>query len=98
MKNRRPVLHDESGQSVTEYMLLVVMLISFFFVMYQALEQLGISEMMTAPIREDFARAYRYGHPEAKGFEEGTPENHPRITPATGGNTNFRIFINPVAN
>jgi hypothetical protein len=43
------------------------------------------------PIVGSYANVYKYGHPRAKGFDEGTPENHPRAV--TDGRV--RLFINP---
>jgi hypothetical protein len=49
-------------------------------------------EKLMLPVSGEFARIYQYGHPKAKGFEDGSPEWHPRWVGAQG-DTNFRIFI-----
>jgi hypothetical protein len=81
----------ESGQATLEYILLIAVVVSTFVVMMRGLERFGLGEKMLKPIREDFAYAYKYGHPQARGYDEGEPRLHPRIE-VQGS---FRIFINP---
>ncbi|MCM2276612.1 MAG: hypothetical protein NDJ89_00875 [Oligoflexia bacterium] len=84
---------NESGQAVTEYMLLLVTIIGGFLILSRGIARLGVTDRLLHPIRDDFAKAYRYGHPEAKGYDEGSPANHPRIV--SNSDNNFRIFISP---
>jgi hypothetical protein len=51
-----------------------------------------LAQKLSRPIKEDFSRAYRYGHPQAKGMDDGGPEYHPRAL----GSNSFRVFVNPV--
>lgn len=85
-------LQNEKGQAAVEYVLLLAVAVLLFLVLSGFMSRFGVTRKIMAPIKEDFRRAYQYGHREAKGFDEdGGPELHPR---ANGGN-NFRIFINP---
>ena len=85
---------DNRGQAVTEYILLLAAVVSFFLVIGSGLRRLNVAKALTRPLTEDFRYAYQYGHPKARGYEdEGGPKMHPR---AVGGDpSNFRIFINP---
>lgn len=91
---------DQRGQATVEYILLLSTLVAFFVVVRAGLERMQITDRLMAPIEQDFARTYRYGHPKAKGYpdgepyNEGGPEHHPRIW----GGSNFRVFLNPRAN
>jgi Flp pilus assembly pilin Flp len=85
---------DERGQAVTEYVLLLAVIVSGYLVLIRGLNQYGLTQKVTRALTEDFASAYRYGHTKAKGYEDGEPKNHPRITTGEG---NFRIFLNPRA-
>jgi hypothetical protein len=87
------ISRDESGQAVTEYILLLATVVSLFVLVSRALTAMNLSAKLTNPIKTQFAAAYRYGHPKAKGYAEGTPDMHPRVTTPEG--VNFRLFINP---
>jgi hypothetical protein len=82
----------QEGQALIEYLILISIVIGVYLILAKGLVETKLAEKMTAPIRDGYASAYRYGHPKAKGFSDGGPENHPR---ARGGNNNFRIFFNP---
>lgn len=91
------MVRNERGQAVTEYILLLSIIVAAFMLLSKGLTDIGLSKKLLTPVKEDFARAYRYGHPKAKGFDDGGPENHPRAY--TGGsNNNFRLFINRTTN
>jgi hypothetical protein len=76
---------------VIEYVLMLAAVVGFYFLIAQGLKRANLPGKLMGPLREDFAFAYKYGHPKARGFDEGDPVYHPRV-PASG---NFRIFINP---
>lgn len=84
---------DQSGQGTVEYIVLLAVIVSFYLVIAQGFGKIGFSKKLLAPLNQDFARAYQYGHPKAKGYDDGGPAFHPRIE--GGGENNFRIFINP---
>ena len=93
-----PSLRDESGQAITEYILLLSVLVSIFVGVAAALRGKNLGAMVTKPIQQDFKYAYQYGHPKARGYDDGGPTKHPRAVDPTGSDTsNFRIFLNPEA-
>lgn len=81
----------QAGQAVLEYILMLSLVVMGFMLLSKALVRMKFAEMMMRPISDTYAKAYRYGHPKGKGFDDGGPENHVR---AVGGN-NFRLFLNP---
>lgn len=83
--------NSESGQAVIEYVLLLSIVTAAFVVVSQGLTRAGLTRILMKPLRENFARAYQHGHPEALGFEDGGPKKHPRAQ----GENSFRLFINP---
>lgn len=87
------LLRDRSGQAMTEYVVLLAVLVSVFVGVHQLLKQSGFGAKLLDPVREDFAATYQYGHPQARfnGQDFDGAKLHPRIT-SPG---NFRIFINP---
>lgn len=90
MELRRP-FKNESGQAVTEYVLLLGIIVLFYGALMAVVSKMNLAERLAAPIVGSYARTYKYGNPKAKGFDEGTPENHPRAV--IGGK--IRLFINP---
>lgn len=89
---RRQILREERGQAVVEYVLLLAVTLVFFLVVTRGMIALKIEERLMRPLSQKYARAYRYGHPDALGYEDGGPKKHPRaIAPGT---ESFRIFIN----
>lgn len=83
-------LGDEAGQAITEYILLIFAVVTFYLIVVQGLARSGLGAKLVAPITSSFAAAYQFGHVKAKGFENGGPSYHPRVT---SGENNFRIFI-----
>ena len=84
---------DQSGQAVTEYIMLVAILTSMFLLLMRMLGDKAIAMHWITPIQKDFVAAYKYGHPQASGYDEPQgPYKHPR---AAEGGTNYRIFFNP---
>ncbi len=91
-RSRVPLASDEKGQAAVEYVLLLFIIVMAFIGVAAFLSDSRLSSRIMKPIKEDYARAYRYGHVKAKGYEDGGPEYHPRIVD-DGGENNFRIFI-----
>lgn len=88
LKESRP---QQGGQAVLEYVLLFSIVASVFVVIIQAMP--FILAKLEKPIKEKFVFAYKYGHPEACGYEDpppcsGTPKKHPRYYLPD----NFRLF------
>jgi hypothetical protein len=89
-------MKNESGQAVTEYILMVAVVVGLFLAVETALTKTGLNATMMTPLTKNYYFTYKYGHPKALGYDEaaqGGPSMHPRIT--TPGN--FRIFIDPGA-
>ena len=83
---------DESGQAVTEYILLLFVVVSAYMSIVAFINSYGLANKLSSPITQSFAHAYQYGRPDALGFSDpGGPKNHPRI-PEDGA---IRLFINP---
>lgn len=91
------LLRSQSGQATLEYILILSIVVLGVITVFRGLERLDLQSKLRKPIAGEFARAYRYGHPRAKGYEDGNeynsggPEMHPRVS-AEG---NFRVFFNP---
>jgi len=92
--DKRPdcLVSSTSGQGITEYILLLFMVLVLALVVRAGLRRYQVADGLLAPINKKFAYVYRYGHPDARGLEDGGPKNHPR---ATGGENSFRLFMNP---
>ncbi len=80
---------NQEGQAITEYILLLAVVTSVAAIILGSFKKLGLADTLASPIKNNFARSYQYGHPEALGYEDGGPKFHPR---AVEGGTNFRIF------
>jgi len=83
---------NEEGQAITEYVLMIAIVVTFYLTTVGFLNQFGFAQQLASPIQNSFARAYQYGKPDVYGFENGGPKDHPRIT-SPGNN---RLFINPI--
>ena len=82
------------GQAVTEYVLLLAVIVSVALVVGRWLRGAGIQEKLLGMMNQTVVHAYQSGHPKAIGpFNEGGPVHHPRAI----GDGNFRIFMNPRA-
>jgi hypothetical protein len=84
---------ENLGQAITEYLLLISFVVGFYLIISLGLKKLDLEFKLTLPIKAAFASAYRYGHTQAKGYDDGGPINHPRAEVV--GENNFRIFYNP---
>jgi hypothetical protein len=90
--------NGRSGQSLIEYVLLVAIVVMLFSFVMKRLADGDAMARLKRPFTEEFKFTYRYGHPEARGHEDGGPVNIPQYQPAgnaSGGDHNFRIFLNP---
>jgi hypothetical protein len=87
-------LRSESGQAFTEYLLLISIVALAYLAVLKGLTASGLAGKLVMPLKEDFARVYRYGHPKAKGYEDGGPE----YLPVGKGKNSGRIFISPNQN
>jgi len=85
---------SESGQAAIEYILILTIIVSFYVALMTVIDKANLAEKLSGPIVGSYAATYKYGNPKAKGFDEGTPENHPRAV--IGGK--IRLFLNPRGN
>jgi len=90
---KKSLLRAESGQATLEYVLLLAVLVMVAGIVGKGLERAGLAKTLMKPITEEYAYTYKYGLAAARGFDEGTPNLHPRVTEPRG--SNFRIFLNP---
>lgn len=86
------MVRSERGQATIEYVLMLSIIIGFYMALIKAIEKGQLAERLMGPLVGSYAMTYKYGNPKAKGYDEGTPENHPRAV--VGGNS-VRLFINP---
>ena len=78
-------------------MLLAIVVMIFTAIMKRLADGDAFAKLKR-PFTEEFKYSYRYGHPKARGQEDGGPVNIPQYQPhpgSSGGDHNFRIFINP---
>lgn len=84
---------DASGQALTEYVLLLVLVSLIYALIVRQFRSMDLADKLLIPLREQYAYTYRYGDPRARGPDDGGPTRHPRAV--TGSNNNFRLFLNP---
>jgi hypothetical protein len=87
-------VNRKAGQAITEYILLLAILISIFTMFMKGLTDTGALLALKKPLEKDFKFTYQYGHPEARGQNDGGP----KFIPQHHDPQNFRIFINPPIN
>jgi uncharacterized protein (UPF0333 family) len=88
---RNLILKNESGQAITEYILLLLTVVGAFVTISQFIANSGLTQNLTTSMTKNFTHAYQYGNAQTLGFEDGGPKDHPRL--GTG-----RMFINPTPN
>jgi hypothetical protein len=86
---------DQSGQAMTEYILLLAIIIGLYSAVLNRLSQSNALDAMKKPLTKDFAYTYRYGDSQARGQDDGGPLYIPQYHDQ---DKNFRIFINPPIN
>ena len=85
-------MKNQNGQAVTEYILLLAILVSLFTLIMNTLMQSSVLDMLKAPLEKGYKYTYQYGHPDARGQDNGGPKYIPQQHDLS---QNFRIFINP---
>jgi len=83
---------DQRGQAVTEYALLLLIVVSSYLFVVRGLMDAGIAQLFIKPLKGEYATVYPFGHPKGE-FDGVSGKNHPRHGGA--GENNFRIFLNP---
>lgn len=81
---------SQSGQAITEYILLLSLVVIAFLMVSRIFSTSGLAQKLTAPILQSYVSVYKYGATNVKGYDEGDPVNHPRVAE---GATNFRLFL-----
>jgi hypothetical protein len=72
-------MKNESGQAVTEYLMLVAISVVAFGILLNAINNIGFMNLILTPIQSSFTRVYAYGHPLANGPGEGDTSKHPKL-------------------
>jgi hypothetical protein len=88
---RSIVMNNESGQAITEYILLLITVVGAFVTISQFVANSGVAQNLTTSMTQSFSHAYQYGNSKTLGFEDGGPKDHPRLGAG-------RMFINPTPN
>lgn len=87
------------GQAISEYILLMAILFGLFLTTLNALDRVGFPELLAKNLLAPYSAAYQYGHPLARGPDNGGPTYIPNCdgtrVPSCNGDGNFRIFLNP---
>ena len=85
--------NGQVGQALVEYSLLLLTVAALAGILFKPAR--ALMGKLEAPLRNDFARTYKYGDPKTCGRDDSTipdcsggPARHPRIS----GGGNFRMF------
>ncbi len=93
LKSRAPASNEE-GQAVTEYILMLFVIVGFYWTVIQGLASTQLGPKLIQAMSADYAHAYQYGHPQALGYDDpGGPFMHPRAVTGSASQKNFRIFL-----
>jgi hypothetical protein len=82
---------NRSGQAIAEYVILLAIIVLIYSAMLKNFGSGQVFEKLRKPFVEQYAHTYRYGHPDARGQDDGGP----KFIPQYHTEENFRIFINP---
>lgn len=93
MKLRRPLRRlDEKGQSIMEYMLVLIVVVGALLTLLSLLKSSNFFyKRVTEPLVRHITYNYKYGDPSAQGWDEGNPKLHIQISRPNEGQT-FRLF------
>lgn len=89
-------MRSEQGQAITEYLLLLLILAISGAAVMRGIRGFGIGDRLTNWLTGSYRSSYTYGHPKAKGPNEGGPRFLPLATGGRGEG-NGRLFISPEA-
>ena len=87
-------VRNRSGQAITEYVLLLAVLVSLYSLLLKLLGGSQIMNRIRTPLEKDYQYTYRYGHPKARGPDDGGVKYIPQYRDGKN-DEDFRIFINP---
>lgn len=87
---------NRSGQAIAEYIILLAIVVLVYSALLKSLGGSSSFQALRKPFVEQYKYTYRYGHPDARGQDDGGPVLIPQYSDSPGGQgANFRIFINP---
>lgn len=89
---------NSSGQGTIEYILVILIVFVLARTAMVGIDSMKLSERLLKPVREDYAQAFKYGHPKAVGADEinsGIPSKGYGPPRGGTGGANTRMFINP---
>ena len=89
---------NQKGQALIEYVMLLAIIVSVYANLMKLLSQSNAIQNLQRPFTKDYTAAYRYGHPLAKGQDNGGPLYIPALQGKENAPQNFRIFYNPTIN
>jgi hypothetical protein len=81
------------GQTTVEYILMLAVITAMFMAVQRGLRDSGAIGALGGIASRDFKQTYQFGHPKAKGADQGGPEKQIRVPEGD----NFRLFVNPKA-
>ena len=82
----------ESGQSVVEYLLVLAVIVGGILLVMKLLKESNFfHKKFTEPLVKHITYNYKYGDPNAQGWDEGSPKLHIQISRPNEGQT-FRLF------
>ena len=92
MKWRLKRLRNQRGQSIVEYMLVLMVIVSALLLVLGLLKKSNyFYKNVTEPLVKTVTYNYKYGDPRSQGWDEGNPRRHIQIARPNEGQT-FRLF------
>jgi hypothetical protein len=83
---------NRSGQAIAEYVILLAIVVLVYTALLKSLGGSSSFAAFKRPFVEQYKYTYRYGHPDARGQDDG---GDPALIPQYHDPESFRIFINP---
>ncbi len=91
-KKRALRLRNQRGQSIVEYMLVLIVIVSALLLILKLMKESNFFyKNISEPLVKHIAYNYKYGDPKAQGWDEGSPKLHIQISRPNEGQT-FRMF------
>ena len=91
---KRRIRSRQAGQTLIEYMLMVFVIIVGVLSVFALFEEKEFFfKRLTSPMVGFIKYNYKYGLPDALGWDEGSPKKHIQIQRPNPSGTNFRLFF-----
>jgi len=88
---KRAVLSNQRGQSIVEYLLVMVIVVSALLIILGKMKESEyFFKRFTEPLVKHITYNYKYADPTAQGWDEGNPRKHIQISEPQGAT--FRLF------